>query len=223
MACGGWSGEHVAARTAVRLPNGRIGGSVAGWQPGRAAHRHCSLAPRRPCPRRPGPRSADQLDTAARSRPRAAGRSRSTISASRVSQWLFTQPVLRCSTEPSVEPSRSRKDRSCQSGRAVPRRTSAQCHASPCGRGLPRGQAGDGAAARRCLKTGSRAPPSVRVAASGLTTIEASLALLACLACLPCRCDPSDTCAGPSRNDPIVLDVSRISTTVWQRWPSDDP
>jgi hypothetical protein len=57
----------------------------------------------------------------------------------------------------------------------------------------------------------------------GLTTIEASLALLACLACLPCRCDPSDTCAGPSRNDPIVLDVSRISTTVWQRWPSDDP
>src|SRR6266568_3266682 len=52
---------------------------------------------------------------------------------------------------------------------------------------------------------------------------KASLALPALLACLPCRCDPSDTCAGPSRNDPIVLDVSRISTTVWQRWPVGCP
>src|SRR6266568_1275671 len=54
------------------------------------------------------PAAPDQLDTAARSRSRAAGRSRSTISASGVSRWLFTQPVLRCSTEPSVEPSRNR-------------------------------------------------------------------------------------------------------------------
>jgi hypothetical protein len=110
VACGGGSGEHVAARTAVRLPNGRIGGSVAGWQPGRAAHHPCCLAPRWPCPPCPGPRSAGsgRVGGAARSRSRAAGRSRSTTSASGVSQWLFTQPVLRCSTEPSAEPSRNR-------------------------------------------------------------------------------------------------------------------
>src|SRR5919199_209423 len=37
-----------------------------------------------------------------------AGLAPSTISASGVSQWLFTQPVLRCSTGPAVPPSVNR-------------------------------------------------------------------------------------------------------------------
>ena len=129
----------------------------------------------------------------------------------------------------------------------------AECRASPSDHGLPRDQAGDGAQRAGALRQ-DRGPPCSADRRFGLDSNRS----LARLACLPCRWDPSDTCAGPSRNDPIVLnasrefvlrgpgpprplvgrgadsrsgaatprkhlDVSRISTTVWQRWPSDAP